>query len=191
MLADPSLGPEMVESMAAAREAGTKPLQGINDWFDGENFHQAVASGCFSSDTDVALSLSTDGFEAFRQNGHQGWPVIATVLNLSPARRSKIVCPVILTVTPGPKEPVDLESYVDPIGGQMNQLVAGLHGVYVSGYPGPLTLRAFGLQWTPDGLGGDKMLNSTGHNGFQPNCFREFHGVLHKNHMYYPLEDPQ
>lgn len=37
MLSDPNLGPEVMSSMAAARDAATKPLDGISDWYDGEN----------------------------------------------------------------------------------------------------------------------------------------------------------
>lgn len=189
MLADPNTGPEMMSSMAAARDAATKPHDGISDWYDGENFRQAVAAGCFTADSDVALSLSTNGFEAFRQNGHQGWPVVATVLNLSAARRSKIVCQILLTVTPGPKQPADLESFLEPIADQLNQLAAGLDGVYNAGSTQFRKLRAFQHQWTTDMPGGDKLGNATGHNGFKPNRFRDFHGVLHKTHMYFPPRD--
>lgn len=191
MLSDPNLGPEMMSSMAAARDAATKPLDGISDWYDGENFRQEVAAGCFAADSDVALSLFTDGFEAFRQNGHQGWPVVAMVLNLSAARRSKIVCQVLLTVAPGTKMPADLESFLEPIAAQLNQLAAGLDGVYVAGSTQPRKLRAFQLQWTTDMPGGDKLGSATGHNGFKPNRFRDFHGVLRKSHMYFPPRDPE
>lgn len=39
---------------------------------------------------------------------------------------------------------------------------------------------------------GDKLLNAVGHNGYQPNRFREFHGIFHprSNHTFYPPRHP-
>lgn len=53
------------------------------------------------------------------------------------------------------------------------------------------TLRAYVLQWTTDMPGGGKLLNATGHNGFKPNRFRQFHGVRSGTHMYVPPENPE
>lgn len=155
-----------MSSMAAAREAGSKALDAFTDWHDRDNFRQAVAAGCFTADSDVALSLSTDGFEAFRQNGHQAWPVVAIVLTLSAARRSNIACQVLLTATPGPEQPADLESFLEPIAHRLNKLAAGLDGVYVAGSSQPRKQRAFQLQWTTDIPGGYKLVDATDHNGF-------------------------
>lgn len=38
MLADQPLRRELVENLAAAREAASQPRQGINDWYDEGNF---------------------------------------------------------------------------------------------------------------------------------------------------------
>lgn len=105
MVADPVVGPEMVRSMSKAPLAAWQELQGVRDWYDGRNFRAAVAVGHFPSDFSVAWSLSTDGFEAWRQNGFQ-------------------VC-----VTPGPKQPVDLESFLHPIAEELNKLARGISEV--------------------------------------------------------------
>jgi len=83
MLADPSMGPGMVQAMKDAREAaGTSPVDGLGDWFHGATFRKLVELGCFSSNTFISLSLPTAGCRAWRQRGLQGLPIIATVLNV-------------------------------------------------------------------------------------------------------------
>lgn len=63
--------------------------------------------------------------------------------------------------------------------------------LYVAGSTQTRKLRAFQLQWTTDMPGGDKLGCATGHNGFKPNRFRDFHGVFHKTHMHFPPRDPK
>lgn len=177
MLADPQLGPGMVEALAKARQAAAEPVTGVRDWYDGSNFRTAVANGLFNSDTSVALTMSTDGFEAWRQLGCQGWPVVANILNLKPSTRTKVVSQVLLTITPGPKQPVDLDSFLRPIAGELDDLAAGIDGVSVAGSDSLPTLSAFTILCTTDMPGGDKLANATGHNGRCTNRFRSFHGV--------------
>lgn len=192
MISDPTLGPEMIATMARAREAAGHPVQDLRDWYDGSNFRDAVRAGYFNADTDIALSLSTDGFEAWRQMGFQGWPVIVTVLNLSPEIRSRNVCQILVTVTPGPKQPRDLESFLHPLAEELDLLARGIPGVRVYGSTESHTLRGLVLQVTTDMLAGDKLFNAVGHNGHQPNQFRAFHGVFAPgaNHTYYPPKHP-
>jgi len=93
MQGDPVLGPALKKGMMHARrevrkEGASEQKRGIRDWYHGMTFLEAVRAGLFAEDTDIALSLSTDGFEAWRQRGFQGWPIIVTVLNLSPGMRT-------------------------------------------------------------------------------------------------------
>jgi len=69
MLAHREVGPSMTIAMADARQAAKLPLDGVRDWFDGNIFREAVRAGLFNYDTCVALSVSMDGFEAWRQRG--------------------------------------------------------------------------------------------------------------------------
>lgn len=190
MLADPELGPSMVDAMAKARQAATEPVSGVEDWYDGSNFRTAVANGLFNLNTSIALSISTDGFEAWRQLGFQGWPVVAIILNLDPSTRTRIVSQVLLTITPGPRQPVDLDSFLRPIADELNVLAAGINGVSVWGSDTSHTLSAFVVQVTADMPGGDKVTNATGYNGRCPNRFRSFHGVHHGSHYYFPPTHP-
>lgn len=73
MLADPVIGQAMVASMKEARQAAEEgPPKDLRDWYDGRVFRKLYAEGYFSSDTCVALSISTDGFQAWKQRGFEG-----------------------------------------------------------------------------------------------------------------------
>lgn len=107
MLEDPVLGLDMTAGMAHARQRASQSRISVEDLYDGSNFRNAVQPGYFQADTDVAFSLSTDGFEAWHQQGLQRWPIVATILNRNEECRSRLVHQVLLCVTPGPKQPAD------------------------------------------------------------------------------------
>jgi len=197
MLSDPTLGPDIMAGMNSARQAAAacadgKQKEGLHDWYHGLVFLAAVRAGLFTKDTDIALSISTDGFEAWRQGGFQGWPIIVTVLNLPPGARTRNVCQIVVAITPGPRQPVDLESFLHPLAEELNELARGIPGIRVAGTSEPIVLRAHPVQFTTDMPAGDKLLNTTGSGGYSPNRGREFHGVHHaaSNHHYFPPVDP-
>jgi len=115
MLADPDIGVGMVKAMKAARAAaGASPTEGLRDWFDRSIFRKMVEQGSFSSNTCIALGISTDGFQAWRQRGFEGWRTILTILNVDPSSRVQVVSQLILGITPEPGQPADLESFFTP-----------------------------------------------------------------------------
>lgn len=191
MLGDPTLASDMTAGMAHARQRAPQPRTSIDDWYDGSNFRKAVEQGYFQADTDIAFSISTDGFEAWRQQRFQGWPVVVTILNLAADSRSRLVNQILLCVTPGPKQPADLEEYLQPIAEELNALAIGVPGVTVAGRQGLHTLRGFLLHVFTDTPAGDKIASATVHNGHQPNRFRAFSGVHFKSHAYYPPVNPR
>jgi len=72
MLGDPILGPDMMAGMKAARSAANRNSEGqqkeaMHDWYDGLNILKALLAGLFTEDTDIGLSIFTDGIEAWRQ----------------------------------------------------------------------------------------------------------------------------
>ena len=186
MLADPEIGAGMVSAMKEAREAAeSSPTRGLRDWFDGATFRKLGALGYFSYNTCITLSISTDGFKAWRQRGFEGWPIIVTVLSVDPTSRVQVVSQMILGITPGPGQPADLESFLHPIAEQLNALAAGVSGMTVAGFPEPLVVPAYVLQFTTDMPAGDKVLNAIGGNGEKPGRFRIFSGVRLKRRYYY------
>jgi len=190
MLADSKLGQSMTAAMSGAIEAAKVPVDGVRDWYDGMTFREAVAAGLIHSDTCVALSISVDGFEAWRQRGFQGWPIVVTVLSVQPGERVKNIAQIILAVTPGPRQPVDLESFLHPIAEELNTLAQGISGVKVAGRDGTSVLQAFVIQFTSDMPGGDKLLNAKGCGSIHPGRFRDFVGVRLKKQYCYPPVHP-
>lgn len=169
MFADAQIGPSMVSGMKEAREAAAAgPPTDLRDWFDGAIFRKLVEQGYFCSNTSVARSISTDGFQAWKQRGFKRWPIIATVLNLDPRSRVRIILQVILGITPGPGQPADLELLLHPIAKELDALAAGVSGVTVAGYPEPQVVSALVKQFTKDMPTRDKLLNAVGHNGERP-----------------------
>jgi len=196
MLGDPILGPVMMAGMKAARSAANrnsdgKQKEGLHDWYDGLNFLKALLAGLFTGDTDIALSISTDGFEVWRQRGFQGWPIIVTVLNLSPSVRTGNICQIVVAITSGPRQPVDLESFLHPLAEELNELAQGIPGARVSRSSELCTLRAHPAQFTAEMSAIDILLNTKGYNGYSPSRSRELHGVHHaaSNHHYFPPWD--
>lgn len=182
MFAIAQIGPNMVSAMKEAREAAAAgPPTDLREWFDGAVFRKLVEQGYFCSNTSVALSISTDGFQDWKQRGFGGWPIIATIINLDQRSRVRIVSQVILGTAPGPGQPADSESFLHPIAKELDALAAGVSGVTVAGYPEPQVVSALVVQFTTDMPAGGKLLNAVGHNGERPGRFTDFAGVRAHN----------
>jgi len=167
ILSDPILGPEMLATMKAGRLNASRKNYNhpYADCFHGNSFQELYNDGCFSSDLELAINLSTDGCEAWRQQGLSSWPVIAMILSIAADRRARIISQLLLCVPPGQKQPVHLESFLLPIVVQLNQLACGISGVRIAGMEGEHSIRAILLQVTGDMPPIDKIINAKGHNG--------------------------
>ena len=98
-------------------------------------------------------------------------------MSMPTSTRFKIASQLLVTVTPGPKEPKDLESFLHPVMEELNLLARGVPGFKVAGLDGPQQVRVLLLQLTSDMAGGNKMTGMKGSNGRQPGRFQNFHGV--------------
>jgi len=115
-----------------------------------------------------------------------------TIMSMPTSTRFKIASQLLVTVTPGPKEPKDLESFLHPVMEELNRLARGVPGFKVAGVDGPQEVRVLLLQMTSDMPGGNKMTGMKDSNGRQPSRFQDFHGVCVEgsNHYYFPDKDP-
>ena len=182
MLVDSEMRTDMVKAMTEAREAAaTSPVQGLRDWFDGATFHKLLELGYFPSTTCVPLSISTDGFPAWKQRGFEGSPIIATVLMVHPSSRVQVVSQLIPGITPGPGQAADLKSFLHPVAEELKLLAAGVSGTTVAGFSKPQVLRALVVHFTGDMPACDKLLNAIGGTGEYPGRFRLFAGVRLKH----------
>jgi hypothetical protein len=79
-----------------------------------------------SQPTDIALSLSTDGFGPFKRRKHTCWPLILFVYNLPPEIRCQLASILGLGLIPGPKAPKDFDSYLLPFVEELLKLARGV-----------------------------------------------------------------
>jgi len=194
MLADPDTGVGMVSAMnEACQAAPVSPPKDLRYGFDGTTFRKLYAQGYFSTNTGIVLSISTDGLQAWRLRGFEGWPIIGTILNVDPSSRIQIDSQLILGITPGPGQLADLDFFLHPIAEEQNLLAAGESGVAVEWFPPPQVAHTFVVQFTTDIPGGDKLLNAIGCNGECARRFRTFAGVkIKRRYCYAPYapDDP-
>jgi len=180
----------MTAAMSDAIKAAKVPVDGVRDWYDGMTFREAVAAGLFHSDACVALSISVDGFEDWRQWGFQGGPIVVTVLSVQPGERVKSIPHIILAVTPEPRRPVDLESFLHPISEELHTLAQGIRDVKITGRDRTSVLQAFVIKFTSDMPGGDNVLNAKGCGSIHPGRFKDFVGFRIKRQYCYPPVQP-
>lgn len=109
---------------------------------------------------------------------------------MDPSTRVQIVSQIVLGITPGSRQPVDLASFLHPIADELNTLAAGVRGVSVVGCTEPQVVHAFVIQITTDMPAGDKLINAIGGNGESPGRFRLFSGVWHMTRYYLPPYAP-
>jgi len=191
LLSDPIVGKSMVENIEAARKAAEEGAEGVHDYFHAANLRflrdRGLLNGLF-----VPLNFGTDGFQFWRQNGFEGWPIVVTPLSISPDQRTHNKRQLLLAVTPGPRQPVDLESFFHPIAQELNRPAKGVPGLIVANSATPQVLRAGVLNFTTDQPGGDKLMNAKGVNSYVYNRLRIFEGVYDaaSSHVYYPPRAP-
>jgi len=106
------------------------------DTHHSDNFRYLRARGVLRG-IFVPMNLGTYGFQFWRQNGFEGWPITITPLSLSPDERARNKYQLLVAVTPGPKQPVDLESFLHPIMDELNELAKGIPGPRVAGLTFP------------------------------------------------------
>lgn len=104
MLADPNIGAGMVAALKEARaEAAAGAPKSLRDWFDGTMLRTLGNKGNISTNTCIALSISMDGFQAWKQRGFVGRPINATVLKVLPSASVQVVSQLIVGSTPRAK----------------------------------------------------------------------------------------
>ncbi|KAL1914108.1 uncharacterized protein VTP21DRAFT_1110, partial [Calcarisporiella thermophila] len=167
------------------------PEYEYNDIFDGKRYKELVQNGMFRDPRDIALSVSTDGFQLYKQNTHECWPVILINHNLSPEVRVKKENILIALMIPGPKQPKNIDSFLVPLINELKELEDG-----VSCYDGyekkSFILSAYTVFWSGDIPAITKLIGFTDHNSYHGCRFCTIRGIYHrdKRHIYYPPEGP-
>ena len=190
VLKDEIMSSYIKQTMAHARECAAAPWQQYRDFYDSATFRDLCRRKVITSDYDIMLGAAVDGYDAYEQTGAKGVIISVMMLSLPADMRSKLVCMLPVLITPGPGEPVDLDSFIVPLMTELDSLAAGVEGVEVHGEDEPIKLRAMLLHTSTDMVGGDKLIHMTGHSGRVPGRLRLFHGVVSGSKYYYPPKDP-
>lgn len=128
----------MAEEMTYCNKEQHKHTPGvIRDVMDSENYRtlltkQVTVDGkqldhkFFEDPRDVALGLSTDGFAPFKRRTKTAWPLILFNYNLRPDIRTHLENIIGIGIIPGPKKPVDCDSFLWPLTHELLRLAIGI-----------------------------------------------------------------
>ena len=121
----------------------------------------------FNDSRDVALGISTDGFAPFRKRKKTCWPLILFDYNLPPEIRFHIQYILSLGIIPGPKKPVDFDSFLWPAIQEFIRLEIGIH-TYDILSDEFFAMRAYVILVFGDIPAISMVLRMKGHNGLFP-----------------------
>ncbi|KAJ3485684.1 hypothetical protein NLI96_g4778 [Meripilus lineatus] len=145
----------------------------------------------FSDPRHIAMGLSTDGFCPFRRRKKTAWPLILFDYNLPPEIRFHLEHILAVGVIPGPKKPIDIDSFLWPLVQEFLQLAVGVH-TWDSLTDTFFTLCAFLILVFGDIPAVSLLMRMKGHNGICPCRFCSIHGVRipgnAKSAYYVPLD---
>jgi len=140
----------------------------------------------------VALHFSTDGVQLFRNSKTESWPFLLINLNLDPrehrfdaGRRSELNARfkaehfLSLGLTPGPKQPQDLDSFLQPLYKELKHLEEGRVKAYDVLNNEEFTLKAYVFLITGDTPGVSKLMKLSGHNAKRPCRACKIQGTPH------------
>ncbi|QRV97963.1 Transposase family Tnp2 protein [Ceratobasidium sp. AG-Ba] len=152
--------------------------QSLSDIFDGQYYAQLMQRRVklrgrpldhryFSSPTDIALGLSTDGFGPFRTCEQSCWPLVIFNYNLDPTIRHRLENLLCLGVIPGPNEPQELDTFLEPLVDELEQLARGV-AAFDGEHMRPFCLHAYLIACFGDMPAVAKMMCMKGVNGKHP-----------------------
>jgi hypothetical protein len=130
----------------------------------------------FADNRDIALGLSTDGFAPFKRRKNTAWPLVIFNYNLPPEIRFHINNILALGVIPGPKKPVDLDSFLWPLLRELLRLATGVRA-FDSLTSKLFSLRAYLILVFGDIPAMSMIMRMKGHNGLSPCRMCEITGL--------------
>jgi hypothetical protein len=177
---------------ACANTDKTPPSYTYDDIFDGEHYQELLAKNLFADDRDVALGLSTDGFQVFKDNRHACWPILFTNYNIPPQHRQEKNNLLLGGIIPGPQQPKYIDTFLQPLIEELHQLQEGVDCIDA------LTNEKFKLRAHLLCISGDmpaisKVGGLRGTNSILTCRYCEIRGVrpMHGKCHYYPLRHPK
>ena len=127
----------------------------------------------FSDLRDIAFGLATDGFGPFKHQESTAWPLILFNFNLGSEVQCHIKKVLPLGAIPGPKKPIDVDSFQWPAISELNQLQLGVRAYDDLSWE-LFLLHAYLILIFSDIPAISMLMNMKGHNGWfvlnNPQC---------------------
>jgi hypothetical protein len=153
-------------------------VEKTTDIFDGSNYRslfmkkveldgKTLGHKYFEDPRDIALGLSTDGFAPFKRRKNTAWPLIVFIYNLPPELRILIDNIFSLGIIPGPKKPIDADSFLWPFVQELFRLMYGVRAFDILSSK-LFSLHAYLILAFGDIPAMSMIMRMKGHNGFCP-----------------------
>jgi hypothetical protein len=94
----------------------------LDDIFDGEIYKELVNEGFFNDKRDIAFTASCDGYQIFKQKTDDCWLFLMINNNLDPSIRVKKENLFVPFLIPGPNQPKDFNTFLQPFIDEMKVL---------------------------------------------------------------------
>lgn len=167
-------------------------MQIYSDIFDGTHYKELVDKGLFQDERDIALGFASDGFQLFQNNHHDCWPILMFNYNIPPQQRVEKRNLILCGIMPGPRQPKDLDTFLQPLLEELLQLQDGID-CFDGFRKDNFQLRAHLLPICGDMPAIAKIGGLKGHNSMCPCRYCEIRGIrpAKSTHYYYPLNKPR
>lgn len=160
------------------------------DFWNGLLFRQLKAKGLFSQPTDVAFFFSTDGMKVFKtRKPFYTQPMILACMNLPPWQRFRDSNKLTVGFIPGPKNPLEPDSFLYPIVREFAEGLAMGVKAWDASARREFTLRAYICQIGADMPGRQKLMATLGNRACSYCEYCEIRG-LHKDGITCPHLPP-
>ena len=132
---------------------------------------------------DIFLILSGDGTQPYRSSTYDMWPFISMLANLTPEKRVKTGNMLPIVCIPGPNNPKDILSFLEPFLDEMEELSNGMDCTLWDGRR--ITLRCHMLLLEGDLAAFAKLCRLKGYNGLR-GCMYCLVKAVKGRHPYFP-----
>ena len=94
----------------------------LDDIFDEEIYKELLERNLFKDNRDIAITVSCDGYQIFKQKTDDCWAFLIINNNLDPLIRVKKENLLIPFLIPGPNQPKDFNTFLRPFINEMKEL---------------------------------------------------------------------
>src|SRR6266498_1954575 len=94
----------------------------LDDIFDGKIYKELVKENLFNDKRDIAFTASCDGYQIFKQKTDDCWLFLMINNNLDPSLRVKKENLMIPFLIPGPNQPKDFNTFLQPFIDEIKEL---------------------------------------------------------------------